>query len=565
MARTPSGLQIGERRWEQTVRWPTVTPLVCSFLRFASFVLVLAASSRTARAEVAKTAASSAAPERAEEEAADSPRASIRAFLDLSERGRYTEAAVYLDVPKGREKRAPELASKLHTVLSERLLVDPEQLSPLAHGKPTDGLPPGIEELGKINDSKGHPVSIRLVRHESKALDDETRWVFSSSTVAQVDQLYGALRARWMREHLPESLLIQGPMALYYWQWLAIPLLAVLCIALGRALSWMSGVITKRILSQRKWGADLLEKLKYPASLGWALAVFALSTPFLALTLRAEDLVERIVRAFAYLAFFWALLRTVVVFGNELAHGEWARSRPSARSLSSVGMSLSKVVVAALALMVALSELGYPVTSVIAGLGLGGVALALAAQKTVENLFGSISILADQPFRIGDTIRVDSIEGTVESIGLRSTRVRTADRSLVIMPNGKLADTRIESLGSRDRMRFVTKLPLSRTSTKDQVRRLVDATKARLTEHPNVRKEDVFVRLAAIGETSFDIEVTAPVDTTDAGEFGRIREELLLACIETVEASGTTLAIPTRQLLGPAPGPPDGPVSRPRP
>ena len=119
-----------------------------------------------------------------------------------------------------------------------------------------------------------------------------------------------------------------------------------------------------------------------------------------------------------------------------------------------------KLVVGAIALMVALSALGYPVTSVIAGLGIGGVALALAAQKTVENLFGSVSILADQPFQVGDTIRVDTVEGTVETIGLRSTRMRTVDRTLIIIPNGKLADMRIESLGPRDRMRFATRLSL---------------------------------------------------------------------------------------------------------
>src|SRR5206468_11561346 len=109
--------------------------------------------------------------------------------------------------------------------------------------------------------------------------------------------------------------------------------------------------------------------------------------------------------------FFWGLFRAVTVAGDE-AQTTWAVDKPSVRSLASVGVRLGKVVVAALATMVALSELGYPVTSVIAGLGIGGIALALAAQKTVENLFGSVSILVDQPFQVGDTIRVDTVEGT---------------------------------------------------------------------------------------------------------------------------------------------------------
>lgn len=501
----------------------------------------------------APAAATSPEKDRADEEAPDSPRASMRAFLDLAQHGRYHEAAAYLDLPRGSEPRSAELAAKLHAVLSQRLVVNPEQLSPLAQGRPADGLPANVEELGKINDARGQPVAIRIVRHETRALGDEPRWVFSQSTVSQIDALYGSLGDRWIRERLPPSLLLQGPLALYYWQWVALSLLGAFCFVLGRVLAVLSGAVSARLLSTRRWSDRLLSRLKQPTTLGWTLATFAACTPFLALSLRAEDLVERGLRALAYLTFFWALLRVVGVAGEELLHSEWARMRPSARSLSSVGVSLGKVVVAALALMAALSELGYPVTSIIAGLGIGGVALALAAQKTVENVFGSISILADQPFRVGDTVRVDTIEGTVESIGLRSTRIRTVERTLVIFPNGKLADMRIESLGPRDRIRFATKLQLSRSTTTLQLRAIVAALKEKLEAHSSVRAPDVFVRLAAIGEASYDVEVSATVETIDASEFGRVREELLVDCIDIVHGLGARLAVPTRAIIGACP------------
>ena len=520
------------------------------FFVLASMILALVSSAGAARAQPAKAAGVPAtAGERPEEEAADSPRASMRSFLDLCERSRYQEASIYLDLPRGSEKRAAELASKLHTVLSQRLLINVESLSAAAEGRQTDGLPPGIEELGKIKDAKGRSVPIRLVRHESRSSEDEPRWVFSQTTVSAVPALYGSLRDSWIRERLPPSLLTQGPMALYYWQWLALPLLAGLCFGAGRLLTFLSGLLARRLLAQRPSCDRLLSGLKAPARLGWAIAAFAIAMPFLALTLRAEDLLERGLSALAYLTFFWALLRVVIVVGDEIAHADWARSRPSARSLSAVGVSAGKVIVAALALMVALSELGYPVTSVIAGLGIGGVALALAAQKTVENLFGSISILADQPFRVGDTIRVDTIEGTVERIGLRSTRVRTADRTVVIFANGKLADMRIESLGPRDRIRFATKIQLARTTTMASVRTVVLELKDKLVSTPLVRKDDVFVRLSAIGEASYDIDVWAPIETTDFGEFARIREELLMAAVEIVERAGAELAVPARRLV----------------
>ena len=516
---------------------------------FVAFVSGTGTAWAQAKAAPAALTADQVVPE---EEAADSPRASMSQFFDLCARSRYQEASIYLDLPRGSEKRAVELTTKLHAVLSQRLLVDVESLSPRAEGRQTDGLSAKIEELGKIKDAKGNPVSIRLIRHDSKATDDEPRWVFSQTTVSAMPALYSSLRDSWIRERLPPSLLAQGPMALYAWQWLALPILAVLCAIVGRLLTFLSGLVARRVLARHSWCERLLSGLKSPTRLGWAIALFAIALPFLALTLRAEDLLERGLSALFWLAFFWALLRAVNVLGEELAHAEWAQTRPSARSLSAVGVSLGKVIVATLALMVALSELGYPVTSVVAGLGIGGVAVALAAQKTVENLFGSLSILVDQPFRVGDTIRVDAIEGTVERIGLRSTRIRTADRTVVIFANGKLADMRIESLGPRDRMRFATKLQLSRSTSMAHVQTIVSELRERLCATPLVRKQDVFVRLAAIGEASYDIEIAAPIETLDFNEFARTREELLIAAVGIVDKAGAELAVPVRRLVSPA-------------
>jgi MscS family membrane protein len=520
---------------------------------------VLLGSSGKARAQAGRpiaagvgTTAAPAAPATQEEEAVDSPRVSMRTFLDLCDRGRFEEAAHYLDVPKGSEKRAAELAQHVDEVLEARLWVDPERLSPRAQGKKEDALPAGTEELGKIDDVKGHPTSIRIVRHESHSAEDEPRWVFSQASVLALDTAYASLRGRWARDHLPTPLLEQGPMSLYYWQWLALPLLTIVCIGVGRLLTSISDAIARGFTAKWTWGPRLVRRLGRPATMGWALGLFWLALPYLALTIRAEDLVERLARALGYLAFFWALFRTVTIAGDEVADAQWAAAKPNIRAITGVGVRLGKLVVAALALMVALSQLGYPVTTVIAGLGIGGVALALAAQKTVENLFGSISILIDQPFNVGDTIRVDTVEGTVETIGLRSTRMRTIERTLIIIPNGKLADMRIESLGPRDRIRFSTKLALARDTELAKVEHIIGKVAEKLRSHASVHEQDVSVRFTGFGEWSFDVEVSAPIETTDAAQFAAIREELLLACLRIVEKEGARLAVPTRQLLSPS-------------
>ncbi len=528
-----------------TLPWPALVAVLALW-----FGIPRSAMAQAVHPTTVSAAASAVTPDkRLEEEAAESPRACMRAFLDLCDRGRYDDAAHYLDVPKGAEKRGGDLAQKLYEVLQERLWIDPEKLSPAAVGRKEDGLPMGTEELGKVTDGKGHPVAIRLVRHESRSAEDDSRWVFSQATLIAVDALHASLKSRWVRDHLPSPLLSQGPRSLYYWQWLALPLLALLCAGAGRLLESVSGAIAQRLVAKRPWAVRLLPRITRPVTMAWALVLFWWALPNLALTLRAEDFVERSLRALGYLAFFWALVRSVTIAGDEIAEAKWASSRRNIRSITGVAVRLGKVVVAALALMVALSELGYPVTTVIAGLGIGGVALALAAQKTVENLFGSVSILADQPFGVGDTIKVDGIEGTVETIGLRSTRMRTVERTLVIIPNGKLADMRIESLGPRDRIRFAVKLGLARDTDAATIEAIVGALREKIAAHASVLEADVFVHLSGLGESSFDVDVAAPVETTDAAAFARIREELLLTCVRVVAAHGAKLAVPTRNIV----------------
>ena len=332
------------------------------------------------------------------------------------------------------------------------------------------------------------------MRHEPRSAEDESRWVFSQATLIAVDTLHASLKSRWVRDHLPAPLLAQGPASLYYWQWLALPLLALLCAGAGRLLMSVSGALARRLLAKRTVGrASCCLGSHVPSR--WrgrsccSGACCPISRSRSAPRTSSSDCSARSATSRSS----GRSCAAVTVAGDEIAEAKWASSRPNIRSITGVGVRLGKVVVAALALMVALSELGYPVTTVIAGLGIGGVALALAAQKTVENLFGSVSILADQPFGVGDTIKVDGVEGTVETIGLRSTRMRTVERTLVIIPNGKLADMRIESLGPRDRIRFAAKLGLARDTDASTIEAIVAALREKVAAHPSVLEKDVFV------------------------------------------------------------------------
>jgi MscS family membrane protein len=201
------------------------------------------------------------------------------------------------------------------------------------------------------------------------------------------------------------------------------------------------------------------------------------------------------------------------------------------------------------------------VASLLAGLGIGGIALALAAQKTVENLFGSVAIGVDQPFRVGDMVKVEDVQGWVESIGMRSTRIRTLDRTLVSFPNGKLADTRCENIQVRDRLRLYANLALSYGTTAAQMRAVLSGIEAALRSHPRISADPPMVRFTELKESVLNVEVNAWFATQDWLEFTVLRQELYLRFMEVVEQSGASFAFPTRtvRLLPGAPEKTEGP------
>jgi MscS family membrane protein len=192
-----------------------------------------------------------------------------------------------------------------------------------------------------------------------------------------------------------------------------------------------------------------------------------------------------------------------------------------------------------------LSALGYPVATFLAGLGIGGIALAFGAQKTIENLFGSISLAADQPFRVGDFVKVEDFVGNVERIGVRSTQIRTPDRTLVSLPNGKLADMRIEDFASRDRIRFACTVGLVYGTTQARVERILAGMEEVLRGHPRIWPDTVVVRLLGFGSSSLDVEVLAWFLTTDYNLFRDFRQQVLLGFMRVIEEAGSSLAFPT--------------------
>jgi len=302
----------------------------------------------------------------------------------------------------------------------------------------------------------------------------------------------------------------------------------------------------------------LLKRTAPALTLLWAIALVALLLPRLALLPEAHRSVRSLLGGLATVAVFWALWRSVDVWAQFLMERPWAKDNPSARSLLSVTRNLTKVFVAIGGVVGTLAAFGYPVATVLAGLGIGGIALAFGAQKTIENLFGSIALAADEPFRVGDLVKIDDITGNVERIGMRSTQIRTLDRTLVSLPNGMLADMRVEDFASRDRIRFAATVSLVYGTTEEQVRRVAAGIEAMLRGNPSVWPDTVVATLAAMSPSSLDLEVLCWFQTDDFGEFRGLRQEALLGIMRIIEEAGTSFAYPTRtvHVVGPKGGKP---------
>jgi len=354
---------------------------------------------------------------------------------------------------------------------------------------------------------------------------------------------------------LPAPLLAEGPLGLAWWQWLALPVTLALAIAGGLLLGAATRALLGRLSSRTEttWDDVLLERLRGPIAAFWVLAAAWVARGLLGLPEGWAAEVAGVLRSGFTLVLFWAAVRSLDSAFAAITASPWGRAHATGSAMLPSLRKGSKVAVVVLGAVALLGQWGVPVASLVAGLGIGGLAVALAAQKTVENLIGSLSIGVDVPFKMGDYIRVDGLEGNVEAIGLRSTRVRTLDRTLVTIPNGKLADARIETFGARDRIRLYCTLSLVYGTTAAQLRAVLEGVEAAIRGHPLAWQEEVRVRFVALGHHALEVEVMAWLQTSDWLRFQAARQELLLRFLEVVERSGTAFAFPTQtvHLAGP--------------
>jgi MscS family membrane protein len=241
-------------------------------------------------------------------------------------------------------------------------------------------------------------------------------------------------------------------------------------------------------------------------------------------------------------------MRLVHVGTDLMAERAAAANRTTVLAMIPLGRKAAKVLLGLMAAIGLLQGIGFNVTGIVAGLGVGGLAVALAAQRTVENLFGGVTLTMDQPVRVGEFCRWGDKLGTVEDVGLRSTRIRTLDRTVITVPNSVISQVEIENYARRDKVRLHTVIGVRYETSPDQLRHVLIEIRKLLAAHPMIDPDPARVRFVGFGASSLELEIFAYVRTSDFNEFLKVREDVYLRIMDVVNSSGTGFAFPSQTL-----------------
>jgi MscS family membrane protein len=481
-----------------------------------------------------------------------SPRGLAGGLIDALAAQDFARAGQYFDLShiatSRRPERGAEFARRLKAALDRGgTLMQPVQLSTESSGRIDDGLPPDEERIGSLpskDGSEGVPLIAKSVTQEGK-----TVWLISPDSLAALAPAGAVGSGEALRDKLPsvlkETSVAGAPLA----DWTILLGTALFFYLLLRFAAFIALSLLCRVQKARgvARSGQMFHATATPLSLFLSMMLFLGTTRTMEVDIIARQLMNRVAGAIAFVAFAWFLWRLIDVAANMIAGRMEHSQRYRARSILVFARRALKVLLILFVGVQALNILGMDVTTGIAALGLGGLALALGAQKTVENVVGSISVVADEPMRVGDFCKVGDVTGTVEDIGIRSTRIRTNERTRVTIPNSNLAALAVENFSARDRYLFAPTLRLSADIDAEGLQRVLEEIRAGL-KGAEYLYEGARANFKGFGDYSLDIEIFAWINVLDATEAIYLQEKLLLEIMRRIQNAGGSLAIPARAL-----------------
>ncbi|MED6315653.1 MAG: mechanosensitive ion channel domain-containing protein [Pseudomonadota bacterium] len=476
----------------------------------------------------------------------DTPRHTVQGFISALSENDYLLASNYLNLSKS--DNPTTVVRQFKQALDAGGRFQPDlQISNTPEGNLTDQLPPSQENVGVINIGE-KSVSLLLERVVSK--ENEQYWQFSSETLSSIPEVIENSEPTLVSRYTVDSL---DGKKLFGYQ------LADLVAALSMIVS--SFVLTYiavwllyhllRIVYPRVRGVPLPlpDKVILPLSVVIMALILSEVMVYAGVSVTLREPVNRFTDIASWLALTWLLLRVIDAIFTRAVNLSYKKNYTERVSILGLLRKVVKALLLIFAVIVIFGNLGFDLTTGIAALGVGGLALALGAQKTIENLVGSVVVVADSPVRIGDYCKFGTYEGTVIDIGIRSSRVRTLTRTVVTVPNGDFSSMQIENFTSRDMFRFFHQLYLKRTADIDVVFKMVKDLDEFLKEHEMTNQEWNQVNILELRQDCYVIQLQAYINANDVMEFYDKQNVVFVDVLNQVAKYDVEHALPTQQLI----------------
>ncbi len=478
----------------------------------------------------------------------ETPRGSFDGFITAAEAFEWETAANYLDLRNlPQQVRGLEpglLAEQLHFILQRRVPgIDGSLLSNRAEGQAFDSLPEYRDELTRIDTMEGE---ITLLMQRVPGPDDDMIWKISNVTVAAVPGLHDEFSyPHWVeavRGRVPPDKSFVG---VELFKWVILLGFAIILIPIG----WLIAVLITRLLCKKD--SDLYDPVRHILA-GPVLALVVVF--FLGHLLRELGVGARanhIMQAKTLVTLFsvWLIWAGIDLWRARRRSAYERQGRTDSAVLGRPLANAVKLLSVLIGVLFWLANAGVDITALLAGLGVGGVALALALQKPIEDLFGALSIYSQQPLATGDLCKYQDQVGLVEEVGLRSTRFRTLSNTVVHVPNSQLAYGVIENITSRKKIMYHPDVPLRYDTSREQLEQILTTTRTMLTEMPDIENETIRVHVAGFTEHAITMRVRVFATTTNFDEYVQAVEQVNLALITIVEEAGAHFAAGARTVF----------------
>jgi len=468
------------------------------------------------------------------------PRSTIKHFLNTIRVDDYSAAVHYLDFESVNSSiqsmPREEVAKLLKLVLDRSLWIDLPTLSNDQAGFVDDDVAAQRDLVGYIPlKDQEVPFYVQRIARE----DGVFIWKVAGISINYLPELYTQYGDGPIGEILTQFIPHMSILGLQLWQWITFLGLVIAALFLAwlptKLLAWG---IKKRDLNI---GQQLADIITGPIRVLFAIVLFRaggtlLLSPSLGLIKFMSGYTLLII------ALIWATLATLNIIRDYFANKLIANEREAAAKLLQPLTTMIKIIFFVTAALVWLDNLGFEASTILAGLGIGGLAFALAAQKSIENFIGGVTLYITAPVKVGDFCRVGKYRGTIEDISLRYTKIRTLDRTLVNISNSIFVDLNLENYSKRNRIRYKPEIVLSYNSPLEKTKDVITDIKQLLDDHENICEKPCRVRLSKYLEHGISINVMSYVDTTSFPVYAVASNELNLAILDILSKHGVTLA-----------------------